>query len=188
MRSIVQWLRQLGVALLIFLVTTYGVLVAGSLPRTVNVYVMRVEVGVSVDPASPHVARHGKDGGRRYLVTQTLEGEILRFRNDNTGWSWPPYFKFNASDLAEQGSLFAQSKPPAPVALRYYGFRLGSSASYPNVVNLTLVSPGPQPRSYFNWFVLAVHFLAFASLVHVRRRRRRRARNAEALESVSPND
>lgn len=184
LRSLAQWLRQLGVAFLIFLVTTYGVLVAASLPRTVKVYVLGVENVPQSEVSMPLGTTFS------LVLTRSIEGEPLKFRNENTGRSWPPYFKFNASQLEDQVLALSQgaigvagNEAPELVALRYYGFRLGISATYPNVVTLSPAVPGPLPVPYFNWAILILHGLGAMGLVWALRSRRRRLHTEEGVSA-----
>lgn len=185
-RTVAKWLRQLSVALLIFLGTTYGVLVAGSLPRTVKVYVVGTEPAKPLDRLDTGGSA-GLGGGmvEGLLLTRSIEGEILRFQNRNTNWGWPPYFKFNASELSRQAHALALEEPSALVEVRYYGFRLGLSAAYPNALGMSPARPGPLPEPYLGWVVLAIHLLGAVVVGGVCRRRRVQRFKPQACVPVS---
>ena len=59
------------------------------------------------------------------------------FRNEDTGWIWPPYFKYDSSNLqAEAGNLKSTSEAAKWVVVTHYGWRLPILSIYPNAVSV----------------------------------------------------
>ena len=49
----------------------------------------------------------------RFINSISRSGKTIVFRNEDTGWGWPPYFKFDSADLTAEAQAFAadQAKP-----------------------------------------------------------------------------
>ncbi|MFT5869952.1 MAG: hypothetical protein ACI8TF_002065 [Paracoccaceae bacterium] len=99
----------------------------------------------------------------RLINTVHPDGSVLVFRNEDTGFGWPPYFKLDSSDLhAEASSLQSTSAAPQWVAVTHYGWRSRLLTTYPNAVSIRAVS-GPDV-SFFPWFNLIILALIAAAL------------------------
>jgi Protein of unknown function (DUF1523) len=87
------------------------------------------------------------------------------YRNEDTGWFWPPYFKWNSSTLqAEATNLKTSPEKPQWVAITHYGWRLPIFSVFPNAVSITPVE-GPDVR-LIPWInIIILSFLAFAVLM-----------------------
>lgn len=112
-----------------------------------------------------------------FIQTKYPNDKPMVFRNEDTGWGWPPYFKFNTSNLqAEAADLRSSAEAPRWVAVRHYGWRTELLSAYPNAVSIWPVS-GPDVRivPWFNIILLTVLFAAFWA-VRVRWRRFRARR------------
>ena len=80
----------------------------------------------------------------RYIETLRPNDREMVFRNEDTGWTWPPYFKLNASDLqARARNLVSTSAEPVWVAVTSYGLRSQLLSIYPNVLRVRQVE-GPE--------------------------------------------
>lgn len=77
-------------------------------------------------------------------------GKAMVYRNEDTGWSWPPYFKFDTANLyTEASDLVSTREAPQWVSIMHYGWRNQFFSIFPNAVDITPVEgPGDQP---FNW-------------------------------------
>jgi len=84
------------------------------------------------------------------------------YRNEDTGWIWPPYFKYDSSNLqAEATNLQSTLTQPQWVAVTHYGWRLAILSIYPNAVAVRPVD-GPDVR-LIPWVnIVILTFLAFA--------------------------
>jgi Protein of unknown function (DUF1523) len=124
----------------------------------------------------------------RFIDTFTTKNRPLIYRNEDTGWGWPPYFKVNSSNLqAEARNLVSTRDAPQWVSVRHYGWRNEFMSIYPNAVRIKPVA-GPDVR-IINWFNIVFLTLLFALYwaVRVRWRRFRRARIDPALQEWGDN-
>lgn len=107
------------------------------------------------------------------------------YRNEDTGWGWPPYFKLNSSNLQARAQDMSSTKAdPNWVVVRFYGWRFEPLTIYPNAVAIR-PADGPDHR-VINWFniVFLTVFFALVYAVWVRWRRFRQARIDPMLEDV----
>ncbi len=89
------------------------------------------------------------------------ETSVMVYRNEDTGWFWPPYFKWDSSTLqAEAQNLKSDKANPQWVAITHYGWRLPIFSIFPNAVNITPVA-GPDV-TLIPWInIVILLFLAF---------------------------
>jgi hypothetical protein len=123
-----------------------------------------------------------------FIQTVRANGKVMVYRNEDTGWSWPPYFKVNSSNLqAESADLKSTAESPKWVVIRHYGWRNEFMSIFPNAVKVRQVD-GPD-YSGINWFniIFLTVFFAIVYALWVRWRRFRQARIDPMLESVSGN-
>ncbi|OSP56184.1 DUF1523 family protein [Pseudoruegeria sp. SK021] len=67
-------------------------------------------------------------------------GGTIVYRNEDTGWGWPPYYKFNSADIqARAADLVSTSQAPQWVLIKHYGWRNQLFSIYPNVLSLKAV-------------------------------------------------
>jgi hypothetical protein len=96
----------------------------------------------------------------RFIDAVRPNGRQIVYRNEDTNWSWPFYFKFDASDLnAAAKDLVSAADNPTWVIIRHYGWRSNFLSVFPNAVHLT-VTDTPDPR-IIPWFNIAF-FLGLA--------------------------
>jgi hypothetical protein len=113
----------------------------------------------------------------RYVETLRPDGRERIFRNEDTGWGWPPYFKMNSADMqARARDLVSTSADPRWVRITYYGVRSRMFSIYPNVLR---VNPVDDPAAtVFPWTrtigLIGLAVLAFWVWRVLRRFRRRR--------------
>ncbi len=106
----------------------------------------------------------------RFINAQYENGDARVYRNEDTSWSWPPYFKFDSGNLQAQAQGFAKSTETW-VAVSHYGWRIPIISLYPNAYKMKEVD-GPNVRliPWFNIIFLTLLALAFwAVFVRVRR-------------------
>jgi Protein of unknown function (DUF1523) len=86
---------------------------------------------------------------------------VMVYRNEDTGWFWPPYFKWDSSTLqAEATNLRSTATAPQWVAVTHYGWRIPLLSAFPNAVSITPVE-GPDVR-LIPWVnIILLTFLAF---------------------------
>jgi len=98
-----------------------------------------------------------------FIQTVRSDGDVMVYRNEDTGWGWPPYFKFDTANLqAEASDLKSTSENPKWVAITHYGWRNELISIYPNAVHVEPVA-GPDVRfiPWFNIILLTVLFALF---------------------------
>jgi len=87
------------------------------------------------------------------------ETEVMVYRNEDTGWIWPPYFKFDSSDLQAEATSISRGEEWAVVT--HYGWRVRWASIYPNAIGVRTVE-GSDVR-IIPWFnVIFFGFLLFA--------------------------
>ena len=100
----------------------------------------------------------------RFIEAVRPNGRVIVYRNEDTGWVWPPYFKYDSSNLqAEASNLKSSADAPVWVAVTHYGWRISWMSIFPNAVRLRVVD-GPD-TSLFPWvnivILTALAFLLF---------------------------
>ena len=82
----------------------------------------------------------------RFIDAAFANGKVMVYRNEDTGWIWPPYFKYDSSNLqAEATNLKSTKSDPQWVSITHYGWRMPIFSIYPNAVKITAVA-GPDVR------------------------------------------
>lgn len=98
----------------------------------------------------------------RFIESTFEDGSVMVYRNEDTGWIWPPYFKYDSSNLqAEAGNLKSTAEAPKWVVVTHYGWRFPFLSIYPNAVGVRAAS-GPDERIIPYVSILIIAFLLFA--------------------------
>lgn len=118
--------------------------------RIVNTEVRRVDFGEnSIFWATPDVGTKGSNTINRdvrFINAVRANGKPIVYRNEDTGWGWPPYFKLDSSNLqTEAGDLASTRDNPQWVAVSHYGWRNELLTIFPNAVGVKAVE-GPDVR------------------------------------------
>lgn len=80
----------------------------------------------------------------RFIDAVFPDGDVMVYRNEDTGWIWPPYFKYDSSNLqAEATDAISTKAQPQWVAVTHYGWRIAFFSIYPNAVKIRPVA-GPD--------------------------------------------
>lgn len=121
----------------------------------------------------------------RLINTVRYNGRVMVYRNEDTGWIWPPYFKFDSSDLqAEAEDLTSTTDVPRWAVVTHYGWRIRYLTVYPNAIDIRPVAdPEARMIPWFNIIFLTVLF-AFGWAVTVRWRRFRARRIQPRLDQI----
>jgi len=164
MDTIVRWLKRLGLGGGIVLLLVYVLFCAYSLPSHIKVHVTGTEV-TRMDKELPDGRANTFDV--RYVMAEDLDGEPHMFRNQDTGWGWPPYFKFDTGDLAAQANNYAVEGKGEVVLIKYYGFRIRILSAYPNILSMETVSADYQPVPWFTIFFGLANVVLIGFLVVV---------------------
>lgn len=104
----------------------------------------------------------------RFVEATFPDGGVIVYRNEDTGWIWPPYFKYDSSNLqAEAGNLKSDATNPKWVVVTHYGWRLPILSIYPNAVSVREAT-GPDEQIIPYVPIVVIAFLIFA-VVMIRR-------------------
>jgi len=145
------WVRRgaIGIVLLMLLLAGHYTLPQVDVVRVVGTENRRIEFGWnSFFWASPDAGTATTGAARDVFFIQGVdaEGAAVVFRNEDTGWGWPPYFKFSSHDMqAIASSLVSGAEAPQWVAVTHYGWRSELLTIFPNVLKLAPVA-GPEVR------------------------------------------
>ena len=75
--------------------------------RITDTYEKRIDFGEnSIFWASPDVGNDTGAVNRDVFFIQAVRtnGRVMVYRNEDTGWGWPPYFKFDTSNLQAEAA------------------------------------------------------------------------------------
>ena len=92
--------------------------------------------------------------------------QTMVFRNEDTGWIYPPYFKFDSSDLQAEASATISTADAQWVVVTHYGWRVRWASIYPNAV---AIRPAPsEDFRPFPWVNLVIFLFMIGGAVFVR--------------------
>ena len=178
---IVKW-----VALLLVLAVV-GSFLHYVLPRHAVVYVTSTENRI-VSPDEVRGFRSLNEGTTNaqgqvvndvfFINTVKRDGGVLVFRNEDTGFGFPLYFKFNSADVqAEAQDAVTTREAPRWMVVRYYGWRVPYLSMFPNAISIEPAeSRDVRIVPWFNIVVLSLLVaVVWAIAARLARWRRRRA-------------
>lgn len=119
----------------------------------------------------------------QFIQAVTPDGKARVYRNEDTGWGWPPYFKFDTANLyTEANDAISTKKDPEWLVIKHYGWRNEFLSIFPNAVTIKPVA-GPDV-TIIPWLNIVILTLFFALVwaIWVRWRRFRRNRIDPMLE------
>lgn len=89
--------------------------------------------------------------------------DVHVFRNEDTGFGFPWYLKFDAAELQGQAQLLARDDNQL-VLLTYYGWRIPMLKLFPNVVDVEAWDSTTEPWPVFNIVFLGM-FAVLAGVI-----------------------
>ncbi len=132
--------------------------------RITDTYEKRIDPGENwIFWAAPDAGYDPNVQNRDVFFIQAVRpnGKVIVYRNEDTGWGWPPYFKFDTSDLqAEAADLKSTAENPKWVSITHYGWRNRFLSIYPNAIAIKPVA-GPDVRIIPWASILILAALAF---------------------------
>ncbi len=155
--------KRFALAVFVVFVVLYALAASYYLPRTALVHVTGTEI--------KRQDLQAKDGSKqtsdvRYVMTSRVDdGKAMVFRNEDTGWGWPPYFKFDSGDLAGEAMNLSKDDDKSIVLVTYYGWRTNLLSMFPNVVSLEEVGEGHEHIPIFNIAFLIFSIVFFIVLL-----------------------
>jgi len=112
----------------------------------------------------------------RFIYAMDPNSQPMEYRNDDTGWGFPWYFKFDEAELANRASnVISTEAAPTWVVVRHYGWRIPMMDMFPNALSMR-AAEGPE-ESLFPWFnviflsVLVITILLIRRILIILRRR-----------------
>lgn len=114
--------------------------------RVVGTPIQRVDVGTRPMfwAASDSATLPGEIRDIRFIEAIDADGDERVYRNEDTGWGWPPFFKFDSANVqARAADLASTRETPQWVAVKHYGWRVPMLSVFPNAVSLRPVA-GPD--------------------------------------------
>ena len=122
----------------------------------------------------------------RFINTQAESGKVRVYRNEDTDWSWPPYFKFDSGNVTAEAQALAQQGDQW-VVVKHYGVRIKLFSIFPNAVGIRQVE-GPN-HFPIPWERILVFGLLLGLFLAIRARVRRiRERHIDPLaDSIQGN-
>jgi hypothetical protein len=122
-------------------------------PKETKVEQTETDEQIKIEP-------HTKDV--RFINSVSRKEKPMVFKNLDTGWGWPPYFKFNSANLTAEAQAFATDQSKPWVLVKYYGWRFTVFSMYPNVLNLKQVDRNYTHLPLFNIvFIILVLVMIF---------------------------
>lgn len=108
----------------------------------------------------------------QFISAIQTNGKPMVYRNEDTGWNWPPYFKFDTANLqAEAADLKSTSEAPKWVAIKHYGWRIEFFSIYPNAISVRAVTdPDARIIPWLN-IVILITLAAVFWAIYVRWKR-----------------
>mgnify|MGYP005845497899 CR=1 FL=1 len=104
----------------------------------------------------------------QFLQAVKANGKPMVYRNEDTGWNWPPYFKFDTANLQTRAEdLKSSAEAPKWVMVTHYGWRNIYVSSFPNVISIKPVA-GPDV-TIIPWFNIAFFIVVAIILLMLRR-------------------
>lgn len=172
-------MRTVKWTLVILLVLVLGSIMHYTLPRHEVVRIVGVETRLETlgwnsffYAATPTGQLEGTARDVRYIETVRPGGRERVFRNEDTGWVWPPYFKLNSADMqARARDLVSTSAEPVWVAVTYYGVRSVILSIYPNVLRVRVVDSPDVTIIPWTRIILFTALFALAAWVWLMLRR-----------------
>ena len=101
----------------------------------------------------------------QFIQAVRPNGKSIVYRNEDTGWGWPPYFKFDTANLyTEANDAISNKETPEWVSVTHYGWRSQVLSLFPNAMGIKPVS-GPD-ATIIPWVnIVILTFLAVVALL-----------------------
>ena len=154
-----ETIKKIKIAAGILLIAAIALFLFYNLPRTAVVQISGTDVKRVDRESGKIVNKEALDDAEtkvlrtydvRYINSVDRNGNTRVFRNEDTGWGWPPFFKFNSADLTAQAQAYSTGTDKPWVLVRYYGWRIRIFSMFPNAVSLRTVDRGYSHFPLFN--------------------------------------
>lgn len=103
----------------------------------------------------------------QFIAAVKANGKAIVYRNEDTGWGWPPYFKFDTATLqAKAEDLKSTPEAPKWAVVTHYGWRQELLSTFPNAISVRAVA-GPDVR-IIPWASIVILLLLAAVALLIR--------------------
>ena len=163
--------KKIKIGIGIVLIVVIALFFHYNLPRTAVVQISGTDIKRVDKPKDIKVAENETDEQKkieartkdvRFINSVSRKEKPMVFLNQDTGWGWPPYFKFDSADLTAEAQAFATDQSEPWVLVKYYGWRFTVFSMFPNVLNLKQVDKDYTHIPLFNIvFIILVFVLIF---------------------------
>lgn len=169
-------IKKIKIGIGIILIVILGLFFHYHLPRTAVVQISGTDIK-RVDKAAEVTTKKGGTEEQvikahdttdvRFINSVSRKGKAMVFKNHDTGWGWPLYFKFNSADIAAEAQAFATDQNEPWVLVKYYGWRFTVFSAFPNVLDLKQVD---RDYTHIPIFNIVFFVLLFSAALLIRRK------------------
>ena len=100
--------------------------------------------------------------------------DVMVYRNEDTGWSFPWYFKFDSADIQAKAQGYSRNAEQLAL-IRYYGWRIKILSVFPNVTDIEATNSREEPFPLFiTVFLSLIALVLIVVAVFIKRRLKRR--------------
>jgi hypothetical protein len=150
------------------LVLAVAALLHYSLPHREIVYVTGQEVKRMDTTVTTGAGDQVTTRDVNFIYAADTEGRERAYRNEDTDFGWPPYFKFDTARVsAKAENAISTRDTPKWMVLTAYGWRLEIFSMFENVVDLRPAES--REETLYPWFNAAVIAALLAGLLALRR-------------------
>ena len=159
-----KWIKRIvvGVMLVFLAAFLHYFLPSKDVVRVVGTDVKRMDIDKGWGWDKPDAGTNANETRDvRFINAEKSNGKPRVYRNEDTNWSWPPYFKFDSGDLNAQAQALSKQDEQW-VVVGHYGWRIKLFSIFPNAYSVKRVS-GPDVLiiPWFNIVFLTILALIF---------------------------
>ena len=166
-------MKQINKYFLILVSLSFFIVIGGvvnyAMPSYDETYVTGMEVR-RMDKDGVISKANPADGEVRdvyFLFTESEPNKVMVYRNEDTGWGLPPYFKFGSADIQAKAQAYANEKQR--VQIKYYGWRINWMNEFRNIVSIKPLLEGETVAkpivSYVLYGVIVLLFFLSVQLI-----------------------
>jgi hypothetical protein len=159
----ITFFRRICVTFIVLLHLLLVLVVNYSFPHYDSVFITGGDVK-RMDKDGIIDAKNPADGPTRdvyFIYTKSPQNpdKVMAYRNEDTAWGFPFYFKFNSADVQAKAQGFTNSD--RNVTIKYYGYRISMLNEFRNVISLK------ESGTDTSWPIASyvLYFILFISLI-----------------------
>ncbi|NMY53312.1 DUF1523 family protein [Pseudomonas sp. WS 5011] len=171
-----NWIKWAVIGVILVAVSGAAIGLYYVLPRHDVVAITGVEVK-RVDDDGVISAENLADGPTRdvyFINTEDPTSKaVMVYRNEDTGWSFPWYYKFDSADVQAKAQGYSRNAEQLAL-IRYYGWRIKILSVFPNITHVEATNTREEPFPWFNtiFFSVSTLLILFAGFFLRRRFKR----------------